>query len=213
MRGYIHCIGFFIHLIVFSGCGAPSSPQARPQLSGGERRIEGEAAGEWELKPYEDPWLGLLSVPASPLSASLPEEPSPPAVAEHPPTYGTCVGTPSTALKQKRGQYICCYTPPSYFQQRIRKKWSDIKACYSAALARDAKTQGRIVSKFTIEEDGSVKQACDNGSTVGDPVLVECVLKVMTTVEFDAYSIGDPCPAVTLMYPIQFSPEPESVQN
>lgn len=203
----INLIGFFINSMALTACAsAPLAPAQKNTASGLQAPAEGDQKAEnWDVKPYEDPWFSLLSVPPAPIAP--PEPPSEPPPIEHPPTYGTCVGKPSEAAKDKRGSNMCCYTPPSYFQKHVRMKWPELKACYEKALERNSKTRGRVTSKFTIEQDGTVTQACDSGSTVGDPKLVECVLNVMTTVTFEAYSIGNPCPAVTLMYPIQFSPE------
>lgn len=134
------------------------------------------------------------------------------AEAGRPVTSGTCVGPKAKVLQKMRQKVqpsaMCCYTPPSYFKKHIDTKRADFRACYTEALKRDPSTRGRVTTKFTIEEDGSVAGVCDSGSNVVDPKLVECVLKVFTTVTFDAYSVGDPCPAVTIMYPLRFAPDP-----
>lgn len=125
-----------------------------------------------------------------------------------PVTSGKCVGVPSKAAQAKvRSEATCCYIPPSYFIKRIQTKNEAFRACYTEALKRRPDTRGRVTSKFTIEEDGSVSGACDAGSTVADPAMVECVLRVFTTVAFESYTLGGPCPAPTLMYPMRFSPE------
>jgi hypothetical protein len=125
-----------------------------------------------------------------------------------PVSSGTCVGRPSKAVQKKvKGPAMCCYIPPAYFQKRIREKNDAFRACYNDALKRRPDLHGRIVTKFNIEEDGSVAGVCDAGSTVGDPPMVACVLRAFTTVTFEAYSVGDPCPAVTVNYPLQFSPD------
>lgn len=203
----IQLIQFAAYLMVLASCasGSPGASSVPAPKSALKEESPAQAPPLHEAEPDEDPWLSLLSVPAAPPQAPEPAEPPPPPEPE--PTFGTCVGKPSLADTNKKARYLCCYTPPSYYQQRVRLKWPEFKACYQAALERNPKTQGRVVAKFTIEEDGSVRRACDNGSTVGDSKLVECVLNVMTTVSFDSYTIGDPCPAVTLMYPLQFSPE------
>jgi hypothetical protein len=151
-------------------------------------------------------FFSLLTFPPAHIAppAPVPEIEGPPV---NPVTSGTCVGQTSKAAQKPTSQGVCCYTPPGVFVKAVRSKWDAMKACYSDALARNPKTQGRVVSKFTIEEDGKVIGACDAGSDVADPKLVECVLRTMTTVTFEPYTIGDPCPAMTIMYPIQFKPD------
>jgi hypothetical protein len=176
----------FAPIVAFAiGCGGGMAP------------ANGAAEGE------EDAFFSLLSVP--------PGHSSPPALIPEPePTFGACVGEPSRAAARRRRttNHLCCYTTPSVFTRSIQKKSPEARACYEEALARDPNVRGRVVSKFTIEEDGSVLGACDAGSTVGDPKLVECVLRVMTTVTFMAMAEDDPCPPVTLNYPILFQPTP-----
>ncbi|EYF00838.1 Hypothetical protein CAP_8927 [Chondromyces apiculatus DSM 436] len=103
---------------------------------------------------------------------------------------------------------MCCYTPPSYFITRVRAKHDAFRACYNAALQRRPDLRGRIAARFVLEEDGTVTRACDAGSDLDDPEMLACVLRVFTTLTFDPYVIGDPCPAVTVNYPLAFSPEP-----
>lgn len=173
-----------------AGAGAPGEAGAGTAASGDE--------------PEEG---GLYSLFTFPPATTAPAAAAPGSEIEHPETSGTCVGEPSKAAKKGHTltRAMCCYTSPSVFISRIQTKRDDFAACYRDALLRDPKTQGRVVSKFVIEEDGSVMSACDAGSTVGDPELVECILRTMTTVTFEAYTVGDPCPPFTLVYPLQFS--------
>jgi hypothetical protein len=165
------------------GCGGGMDPASAPES--------------------EDGFFSLLSTPPH----HFPPPPAPIPKPER--TFGTCVGQPSKGHRARPPPRIwCCYTDPSLFRGYINKKSSDMRTCYEEALARDPSVQGRVVSKFTIEEDGSVMRACDAGSTVGDPKLVECVLRVMTTVTFMAFTEADPCPPPTITYPIMFSPTP-----
>lgn len=177
--------------IVFgAGCGG-MGPQSLSALEPGLPPAEED----------DDELTRLLSFPPGHYAPMAP-------VPEVEPSFGTCVGQPSTAKPRPGPRTIsCCYTNPSVFVEPIRKKLPAAKTCYEEALKRDPSTQGRVVSKFVIEFDGSVTGACDAGSTVGDPELVECVLRVMTTVTFMATPDDDPCGPVTINYPIQFSPK------
>jgi hypothetical protein len=200
----------FVPVVVALACACGASPTKSAGVASGDREA-GEASGQAregalgaEGSGDDDGFFSLLTFPKANVAPPVPEVEDPPV---NPVTSGTCVGQTSKATQKPMGEVVCCYTPPSVFIKAVRSKWDAMKACYSDALTRNPRTQGRVVSKFTIEEDGKVIGACDAGSDVGDPKLVECVLRTMTTVTFDSYPVGDPCPAVTIMYPIQFKPK------
>lgn len=202
---------FLLLALALSGCGA--SPTASARVSPPSDPSEGtgaapEAAFEADLEAAPEGALEPASGPVSEAAADTApraavEAPEP----ERPETSGTCVGKPSRVeRKHVKSKALCCYTPPSYFMTRVREKNDALRACYDAALQRHPDARGRVVTKFIIEEDGSVDRACDAGSTVGDPEMVACVLRVFTTLAFDAYTAGNPCPPPTIVYPLQFKP-------
>ena len=115
-----------------------------------------------------------------------------------------CIGPPSRTALLRPQQAVCCYTPPAVFQRRVMLQREAFRACYDDGLRRRPGLRGRVAARFTIEEDGTVARACDAGSSLPDPETVRCVLRAFTAVTFEAYIVDDPCPPVTLVYPIAF---------
>jgi len=77
-----------------------------------------------------------------------------------------------------------------------------MRKCYSDGLGRNASLTGRVVVRFVIERDGSVSRVRDDGSTMPDPVVTECVLKSFYEIRFPKPENG----IVTVVYPIKFEP-------
>lgn len=72
-----------------------------------------------------------------------------------------------------------------------------IQACYEEHLAQTKKaTQGTIKTRFIITPDGFVKDArvLAKASTLRDPQLHDCVVAVLSTMEFPKPTNGKPQP-------------------
>ncbi len=89
--------------------------------------------------------------------------------------------------------------PPEIIQRVVRAKTDALERCHEASIARRGDVAGRVVVRFTIAKDGSVVAAVDGGSTVDDPGLVECVLRIFRPMVFEA-----PGAPVHVIYPIVF---------
>lgn len=190
-------------LLALSGCGA--SPVSPARVSLPPERSEGtDAAPEAALEaPSEAAYKPVSEATAEAAPRATAPAPEP----EHPETSGTCVGKPSRVeRKHVKSKASCCYIQPSYVMTRVREKRDALRTCYDASLRRHPDARGLVLTRFIIEEDGSVDRACDAGSRVGDPELVACVLRVFTTLSFDAYTAGEPCPPPTIVYPLQLKP-------
>lgn len=82
---------------------------------------------------------------------------------------------------------------PEEIQRVVREHYGVFRKCYEVGL---------VVVRFVIERDGSVGTVKDQGSTIGDPEVISCVLRA-----YEKLSFPDPDGGiVTVVYPIEFSP-------
>jgi hypothetical protein len=86
-------------------------------------------------------------------------------------------------------------------QSFVRAHYRTFRVCYEEALARDAKAQGRVTTRFTIELSGEVRGGCIDEASLRDGELVECVLEGFRDLRFPP-----PRERTTVEYPIMFSP-------
>jgi len=92
---------------------------------------------------------------------------------------------------------------PEVIQSVVRGSFGRFRTCYETALAKNARLQGRVTVSFAIQPDGSVHDAADHGSDLPDPNVVRCVVDGFGRLAFPPPQGG----YVTVIYPIQFSPE------
>jgi TonB family protein len=93
--------------------------------------------------------------------------------------------------------------PPYAIKYGIHLKFGIVRACYERGLVHNPNLRGRVVVRFVINRDGSVRTAEDAGSDLPDPEVVACVLRAYRSFQFPASEWG----IVTVTYPIVFSPE------
>jgi hypothetical protein len=96
------------------------------------------------------------------------------------------------------------HIPPDVIQSIVRSQFGAYRDCFEAGLVRDNALKGTARVSFTIERDGSVSHASGEGSTLADPEVVRCVVDGVGKLRFPAPDDG----TVTVIYPIQFSPDP-----
>ena len=77
------------------------------------------------------------------------------------------------------------------------------RACYETGLRTDPGLQGRVTVKFVIDRSGAVALAADGGSDLPDESVRRCVVSSFLSLSFPSPDSG----AVTVVYPIVFSPE------
>jgi hypothetical protein len=94
--------------------------------------------------------------------------------------------------------------PPDVIQGVVRSHFGAYRDCYEAGLLRNPAMKGTVRVSFTIERDGSVSHATGEGSDLPDAEVVRCVVDGMGTATFPPPDDG----TVTVIYPIQFSPDP-----
>jgi biopolymer transport protein TolR len=81
---------------------------------------------------------------------------------------------------------------------------SSIEACYSAALARNPQTTGRLTGVVEVEPSGRLRSYEISSSNVGDPQLELCVKEQLGRLKFE--SLGGPDKTAAVVYPLLFSP-------
>jgi hypothetical protein len=92
--------------------------------------------------------------------------------------------------------------PPEAIQRIVRLNFGRFRVCYEHGLARNPNLEGTVSVRFVIGHDGAVSNVGNGGSTLPDPEVVSCVVRVF-------YGLSFPDPEggiVTVTYPIAFSP-------
>ena len=92
---------------------------------------------------------------------------------------------------------------PEVIQRVVRLNDGRYRACYENGLRTDPGLQGRVTVKFMIDRTGGVAVAADGGSDIPDEGVRRCVVSSFLSLSFPAPDSG----AVTVVYPIVFSPE------
>lgn len=87
-------------------------------------------------------------------------------------------------------------------QRILRHHIGTVRVCYERALDAKPSLGGTLVLAFTIDTDGSVKNAKDGGSTVGDAGMVECAVRAYTRVTFPRPEKG----TVQVTYRLELKP-------
>lgn len=84
----------------------------------------------------------------------------------------------------------------------VRAKLPQVRACFDAALERDADIGGRVVLRFTIGPDGRADAIAVEEDQVGDALLAECLREQLRAWQFPQPRGGTP---ITIAYPFVFS--------
>ncbi len=81
----------------------------------------------------------------------------------------------------------------------------EARACYENALKQVAGLKGDVVVHFTLKPSGEVKLVELNRerSTITEPLVVNCVISVISAIEFPKSSKGM---ETTVNYPFNFNP-------
>ena len=93
---------------------------------------------------------------------------------------------------------------PAVIQGIVRSNFSAFRACYEKGLGRSSQLHGKVTVRFAIDASGRVAYARDEGSNLPDPEVVSCVVSGYSALRFPAPEGG----VVTVVYPIDFAPEP-----
>lgn len=77
-----------------------------------------------------------------------------------------------------------------------------IRQCYQAGLKTNPGLAGRVIVKFVVEKDGTVKSATVKSTTLNDPDVEGCVVAQFGKMRFPAPRGGG---IVIVSYPFEFS--------
>ena len=92
--------------------------------------------------------------------------------------------------------------PPEVIQRIIRQNFGRMRRCYEEGLRVSPNLSGRVMVRFVIGQDGSVRAATSAGGDMADRRVAECVVRSFNEIKFPAPEGG----VVTVVYPILFSP-------
>ncbi len=92
-------------------------------------------------------------------------------------------------------------------QHIVRENFGRFRLCYEAGLLKTPNLRGLVKVRFVIDASGATTNAEDFGSNLPDAEVVGCVVR-----GFGQLSFPPPSPegAVTVIYPIIFSPGDEA---
>lgn len=113
--------------------------------------------------------------------------------------------TPAAPATAPAADWPAARLAPELIQATVRASFEDMRVCYEDALQIDPALAGRVIVNFNVNEDGSVFNVADGGSTIADAAMVQCVVDVIAGSTFPTSSGG----VVEVSYPIMFSPGEE----
>jgi hypothetical protein len=82
----------------------------------------------------------------------------------------------------------------------VRRHIDELRFCYEQALDRDPELAGRVSVQFTIDREGSVREAAIASDTMGDGATSACIAHVVQRWAFPAPAGGE----VRVSYPFVF---------
>ncbi len=92
---------------------------------------------------------------------------------------------------------------PAVFRRVMGKRKSSFKVCYKKALDKDPKAKGDVRVGFTISPTGRVSTVRVIESTLKNPDVEDCVVRVIRRVQFPPLESKQ---RVSVEYPMVFSP-------
>jgi hypothetical protein len=93
--------------------------------------------------------------------------------------------------------------PPKDVMKTMRARNGKVHGCWKAGLKRDPSTSGEVKIRFVITNDGAVRAWRDDGSSMSDADVTQCVGEVLNKAKFPKQkSPGD----AWGVYSINFSP-------
>ncbi len=152
--------------------------------------------------------------PGSPAPAPAVTEPPASDEPAAPEPKGQCVGSPPPPESKNHPVWppshrvTCCYPDKEGIRRVVKSGFPAMKRCYENAMSKGRPDlKGKVVVKFTVKPDGSVSHACDSGSEIESPEMLECVMRVFLRLRFPGQT-GELCPKyMTIAYPVVFQAE------
>jgi hypothetical protein len=97
---------------------------------------------------------------------------------------------------------VTCRLPAPAVRDTVVRAHAKLRACYEDGLRRNALLDGVVGTTFIVARDGSVPWAVDDGSDIGDPATVACVVRTFRAMRFSAPPEGG---VIRVSYPIRFT--------
>lgn len=91
---------------------------------------------------------------------------------------------------------------PQDITRVVKSRMSSIKECYERELKRNPKLAGKVVVRFTIDEEGRVTQTAIEENTLGDKAVAACIISRFERFRFPKPEGG----SVPVAYPFIFAP-------
>jgi Ca-activated chloride channel family protein len=91
--------------------------------------------------------------------------------------------------------------PPETIQAVVRQHFAAFAACYENGLKTNPHLAGTVTVKFVAVEDGTTKEAANDGSTLPDAEVVSCVVGEFGKITYPAGG-----GILTVVYPLEFAP-------
>ncbi len=85
----------------------------------------------------------------------------------------------------------------------MRRRKADFSTCYTAQLGKNRTLAGRVVLRFTIRDDGTVRNVKVRESTLGSARVERCMVKIGKSLRFPSQPGREP---TRVFYPFVFSP-------
>lgn len=154
--------------------------------------------------------MGYPEEPTAPTSTVTEPEPEPSSVAQLPeppetvPSPEPDASPPEPGILPSGGPTRGRLTK-SLIEQGVQSRMQQIQECYALGLSRVPELRGNVMVNFVIAPDGSVPYAAalENGTDLGDPQVLDCVLAEFQKMTFEAPEGG----RVVSTYPLRFAPE------
>ena len=84
----------------------------------------------------------------------------------------------------------------------MRQNFGRFRMCYEQGLVRNPNLQGRVTTRFIIDNRGAVSHAQSAGSDLPDAAVTGCVVRAFYGLSFPSPESG----IVRVTYPLVFSP-------
>jgi hypothetical protein len=107
-------------------------------------------------------------------------------------------GTPNLRMGQTQ---VTGALPREVIQRIVRQSFGRFRLCYEQGLRNNPALQGRIITRFTIDQESDVKVS-DAGSDLPDRSVIGCVQRGFENLSFPKPDKG----TVTVLFPIVLSP-------
>jgi hypothetical protein len=165
---------------------------------------ENEATGDKGSSSDESAPAASASPAASSAAPAAPADSSTNSDLNGPPPAATTTASGDIKATNSDDPWLASHQmSPKDVMKVMRANNGKVQACWKAALKNDPSTSGEVKIKFVITNDGAVRAWKDDGSSMSDADVTNCVGDVLNKLKFPKQkSPGD----AWGVYSIHFSP-------